>query len=170
MASRGRSLVVLGVRRATPSPTAVFASTGMICNRPTGRAGALSSVGRASGLQPEGRGFKSPSVHSVCHQCETWTLCHGLPSLRSVQPVRPSIHHPFLASQSTGFVVKIHDTAASEPSGCTLTKFERRKAPKEVKRRASDALIAPPTLVGAWLDIVILLLFWSCCFSPSRSP
>ena len=25
--------------------------------------GALSSVGRASGLQPEGRGFKSPSVH-----------------------------------------------------------------------------------------------------------
>ena len=24
---------------------------------------ALSSVGRASGLQPEGRGFKSPSVH-----------------------------------------------------------------------------------------------------------
>ena len=27
--------------------------------------GALSSVGRASGLQPEGRGFKSPSVHHL---------------------------------------------------------------------------------------------------------
>ena len=62
----------------------------MICNRPTGRAGALSSVGRASGLQPEGRGFKSPSVHFACHRFESWTLCHGLPSLRSVQPVGPS--------------------------------------------------------------------------------
>ena len=59
----------------------------MICNRPTGRSGALSSVGRASGLQPEGRGFKSPSVH-----------------------------HPLLASQCAGFVVKKHDAFASEPT------------------------------------------------------
>ena len=27
----------------------------------------------------------------------------------------PSVHHPFLASQSAGFVVKIHDAAAFEP-------------------------------------------------------
>jgi hypothetical protein len=37
-------------------------------------------------LQPEGRGFKSPSVHS-----------------------------PFFASQCAGFVVKNHNATASEP-------------------------------------------------------
>ena len=44
-------------------------------------------------MQPEGRGFKSPSVH-----------------------------HPFLASQCAVFVSKIHDATASEPLGCGLTR------------------------------------------------
>ena len=64
----------------------------MISPRPSVGTRALSSVGRASGLQPEGRGFKSPSVHFACHRFLTWTLRHALRSRGSLQSVGPSVH------------------------------------------------------------------------------
>ena len=44
---------------------------------------------------------------------------------RQSQPcATPSVHHPFLASQCAGFVVKYHDAAASKPLKVQTHKIE----------------------------------------------
>ena len=86
------------------------------------------SKGRGSPLASQGR-LAQLEERLVCNQkaggsnppASTLPLFVGdvsaLPraSLRTVQPVGSSVHHPFLASQSTGFIVQIYDAAAFEP-------------------------------------------------------